>query len=91
MMAPTRGERRRNVSVRPPRIGSMGQPMTALGSVRANTTMANIMRGMGYEPDKELGKHKEGIPDPVEVIVRPKNLNLDSIKKPKPVVSAKAF
>jgi hypothetical protein len=52
---------------------------------------ANIMRGLGYEPNNGVGKHRQGIPNLVEVVVRPKNLNLSSIKKPKHVVSAKAF
>jgi hypothetical protein len=52
---------------------------------------ANIMRGLGYEPDNGVSKHRQGIPNPMEVVVRPKNLNLGSIKKLKHVVSAKAF
>ncbi|GJN17494.1 hypothetical protein PR202_gb04565 [Eleusine coracana subsp. coracana] len=65
-----------------------GQPAPALGSVRANATVANIMRGMGYEPGKGLGKHGQGIAEPVEVPVRPKNAGLGSVEKPKPVMSA---
>jgi hypothetical protein len=42
-------------------------------------------------PTRDSGTHKQGIPDLVEVAVRPKNLNLDNIKKPKPIVSGKAF
>jgi hypothetical protein len=49
------------------------------------------MRGMGYEPNKGLRYAQAGIPDLVEVAVRPKNLDLDNIKKPKPIVSGKAF
>jgi hypothetical protein len=78
MIAPMLGEKR-SVGVRPPCIGIGLQPMPALGSVRANTTTANIMRDMGYEPNKELGKHKQGISKLVEVVVRPKNAILDTI------------
>jgi hypothetical protein len=79
MIAPMLGEKRRSVGVRPPCIGIGLQPMLTLGSVRANTTTANIMRDMGYEPNKGLGKHKQGISKLVEVVVRPKNAILDSI------------
>jgi hypothetical protein len=67
----------------------VGQPTSALGSVRDNTTTTNIMRGMGYELEKGFDMCMQGIPESVEVIVWPKNPDLDSIKKPKPVVTAK--
>jgi hypothetical protein len=35
-----------------------------------------------------LDKHWQGIPEQVEIVVRPKNPGLGNVKKPKPVVSA---
>ncbi|GJM92949.1 hypothetical protein PR202_ga09458 [Eleusine coracana subsp. coracana] len=46
------------------------------------------MRGMGYEQGKGLGKHGQGIAEPVEVPVRPKNAGLGSVERPKPIMSA---
>ncbi|TVU34899.1 hypothetical protein EJB05_16755, partial [Eragrostis curvula] len=71
--------------------GSAGDPAPVMGSLGANATVANMMRGMGYEQGKGLGKDGQGNPEPVEIVMRPKNAGLGSVeafRRPKPIASS---